>query len=63
MTYSYFSLLGVRPAVGRFFAEEEDRVAGGARVIVLGYNFWQQQFTGNPNVIGHNCKQTMMSIR
>ncbi|MEJ7617810.1 MAG: ABC transporter permease [Pyrinomonadaceae bacterium] len=55
VTQSYFALLGVRSAAGRFFAEEEDRVPDGARVIVLGYNFWQRQFAGDAQVVGRGC--------
>lgn len=52
VSQSYFSLLGVRPAVGRFFAAEEDRQPDGAQVIVIGHDFWQRQFGGDANAIG-----------
>jgi len=40
---SYFDLLGVRPALGRFYNAEEDRLGGGAPVAVASYAFWRQQ--------------------
>jgi predicted permease len=55
-TGSYFSLLGLRPAVGRFFTPDDDRGTNSSQstgsVTVLSYAFWQRQFGGNPLVIG-----------
>ncbi len=45
---NYFTTLGVRPAVGRFFLPEEDGNPTAPRVLVLGYGFWQRQFEGRP---------------
>ena len=47
---NFFSALGVKPALGRFFTVDEDRPAN--HVIVLGYATWQAQFGGDPSVIG-----------
>src|SRR5262249_7579896 len=44
---NYFSLLGVRPALGRMFLPEEDRETGKSSVAVLNHKFWQRQFGGN----------------
>ena len=46
----FFSTLGVKPELGRFFTPDEDRP--GNHVIVLGYAAWQAQFGGDPSVIG-----------
>jgi putative ABC transport system permease protein len=51
VTASFFPTLGVKPQVGRFFNEEEDR-PGGNRVIVLSQRLWQRRFAGNSEVIG-----------
>jgi predicted permease len=46
-----FSVLGVRPVLGRAFLPEEDR-AGASPVAILGYSFWERRFTGNAGAIG-----------
>jgi predicted permease len=46
-----FSLLGVRPILGRDFAERDD-MPGAARVAILSYALWQQRFAGNGDVVG-----------
>src|SRR5215204_6494091 len=38
---SYFSLLGLEPAVGRFFTPEEDVTPLEKYVVVLGYDLWR----------------------
>jgi len=44
-------VLGVSPALGRGFAEGEDR-EGSARTMVLSHAAWVRQFGGGPGVIG-----------
>jgi predicted permease len=51
---NYFEVLGIEPAVGRFFGAGEDRVAGASPVVVLGYSVWQQRFDGKPSVVGRS---------
>jgi predicted permease len=48
---SFFRVLGLAPALGRFFSESEDR-AGAAGVTVLSYGLWQRRFGGDPSVLG-----------
>ncbi|HVY68789.1 MAG TPA: ABC transporter permease, partial [Verrucomicrobiae bacterium] len=48
---SLFPLLGVQPALGRVFTEEEDR-PGRNNVVILDYGFWQRRFSGVTNIIG-----------
>jgi putative ABC transport system permease protein len=48
---SFFSLLGVRPAVGRLFLPEEDR-PGGPPVAILSHSLWKRRFGGDPSVVG-----------
>src|SRR5262249_48937792 len=38
---SLFSVLGVKPALGRDFLREEDQL-GAARVAIIGYELWQR---------------------
>lgn len=49
---SLFPLLGVTPAIGRFYDAQEDR-PGGPHVAVLGYAFWRREFGGSRDVLGH----------
>ena len=49
---NYFSVLGVRPAAGRFFVPEEDRVAGERRSAVLSYDLWHRRFQKDPAIVG-----------
>jgi predicted permease len=51
-TANFFGLLGVRPALGRFFTDREDDPDDPQRVVVLGYGFWQSEFGGDTSVIG-----------
>ncbi|MGH7529848.1 MAG: ABC transporter permease [Gemmatimonadales bacterium] len=52
VTASFFPLLGVKPALGRFFVPDEDRVGAAQRLVVLGYEFWRRRFGGSAAVLG-----------
>ena len=54
-TASFFSLLGVRPMVGRTFTDEESR-PGGDNVVVISYGLWQTQYGGDFRVLGKSIK-------
>jgi predicted permease len=49
---NYFDVLGVRPALGRFFHGSDEHGLGSAPYIVLSYDFWNSRFQSNPNVLG-----------
>ena len=49
---NYFSLLGIRAALGRTFSAEEDQAPGAGPVVVLQHDFWKKHFAGDANVIG-----------
>ncbi|MEJ7813401.1 MAG: ADOP family duplicated permease, partial [Gemmatimonadaceae bacterium] len=53
---SFWPLLGVSPALGRFFTEAEDRPPKGAPVAVLSYGFWQRQFGGDAGAVGRRVR-------
>jgi predicted permease len=50
-----FPVLGVHPVLGRGVLPEEDR-AGGAPVVLLGYELWQRRFAGDSGVIGKRIR-------
>lgn len=54
VTNSYFDLLGVRPAIGRFFSVDENRLDAPALVVVISNGFWHRHFGGDPEVIGRS---------
>lgn len=56
VTPNYFDLLGIRPALGRAFREEEGTVVGTAPVAVLSHGLWQQQFGARPGVVGETIE-------
>ena len=49
---SYFSLLGVKPALGRVFGAGEDDVAKPVAVVVLSDGLWRRRFGADPQVVG-----------
>ncbi len=49
---NYFSMLGVEPALGRFFNAEEGRTPGAHPVAMLSYGLWQRWFGGSRSVLG-----------
>src|SRR5258706_3799386 len=50
---NYFSMLGVKPALGRLFnSREDDQVYQGHPVIVLSHGYWVSRFARDPSVIG-----------
>lgn len=51
-TASLLPMIGVKPALGRWFDAGEDAPGGDFTVAVLGYNVWQRAFGGSPDVIG-----------
>jgi len=51
VNWNFFSLLGVRPQLGRLFTEADDRY-GAPRTVVLSHGFWQRHFGGAADVIG-----------
>ena len=49
---SYFSVLGLQPALGRLLGPQDDQVDGTAESVVLSYAYWQSTFAGDPGVLG-----------
>jgi predicted permease len=53
---NYFALLGLRPALGRFFTPEESTRPGAGPVAMISYAFWQTRFGGSPAVLGKTVR-------
>lgn len=48
---SFFSVLGVKPILGRIFNEQDDRL-GGAPVALLGEGLWRRKFGSAGDIVG-----------
>ncbi|MGZ5022629.1 MAG: ADOP family duplicated permease, partial [Chthoniobacterales bacterium] len=48
---NFFSLMGVKPALGRFYNAEESRPNANAPVVVASYSFWKRM-GGRPDFVG-----------
>jgi putative ABC transport system permease protein len=51
VTENYFSVLDMRPALGRFFTAA-DAPQGANPFVVLSYESWQKRFRGDPSIAG-----------
>ena len=50
---NYFSMLGVKPALGRIFnSKEDDQTYQGHPVVVISYDYWNTRFARDPVVLG-----------
>ncbi|HKD14249.1 MAG TPA: ABC transporter permease, partial [Candidatus Angelobacter sp.] len=53
VSYNLFSLLGVKPGLGRLFASGDER-PGQNRLVILSYALWTERFGGDPEIIGRS---------
>lgn len=49
---NYFDVLGVRPARGRFFDADRQRVPAASAEVVIDFEFWTDAFGSDPQAIG-----------
>ena len=49
---NFFTVLGVRPVVGRGFAAGEDAPGTTERAVVISHRLWERRFGGTPDVVG-----------
>jgi predicted permease len=54
-TPSLFSILGVRPLLGRTF-DWQDEKSGSAPVAMIGEGLWRSRYAANPRVVGETIK-------
>ena len=53
---NYFRVLGLDPALGRFFTPDEATQAGSAAVAVISDGFWHTRFAGVANPVGRTIR-------
>ncbi|HKA17152.1 MAG TPA: ABC transporter permease [Blastocatellia bacterium] len=53
VSHDTFAMLGIQPALGRTFSEEEDR-PGAEKVVVLSNQLWNRRFASDPTIVGKN---------
>ncbi|HUI42438.1 MAG TPA: ABC transporter permease [Terriglobia bacterium] len=49
---NFFTMLGIRPALGRLIDPGEGDAPKTGTVVALGHTYWQRRFGGDPGVIG-----------
>jgi hypothetical protein len=52
VSHTYFSTLGIEPALGRFFTAKEDAEPFVHPVVVLGHELWQRELGADPAIVG-----------
>lgn len=55
ISWDLFSMLGVRPALGRGFTADDDR-PGAEPVVLLSDDVWQRRYAGDPSVVGRTVR-------
>src|SRR6266496_33853 len=55
VTEDFFKILGVSPILGRDFTADDNK-PGAPKVTILGYEIWQRDFNGDPNIVGQNVR-------
>ena len=56
VTANYFDLLRLKPAIGRFFLPDEDRVPGRNPVAVLSHDLWRTKFGADAGILGTSVR-------
>lgn len=49
---NFFSVLGITPLRGRFFAEGDEEKLAASPAVLISENFWQKRFGGDPEIVG-----------
>lgn len=62
LTPSTFTLLGVKPLLGRTLSDASG-APGGPHEVVLSYAYWQTAFSGSPDVLGRTIKVNGTSMQ
>jgi len=49
---NYFQLLGLKPALGRLFTQQDDTAKNANPVAVISFNYWRTRFAALPDIVG-----------
>src|SRR3954449_9535551 len=49
---NYFQLLGLKPAAGRLFTQQDETAKNANAVVVLSYDYWKNNFDASLSVVG-----------
>ncbi len=55
VSVDYFSVLGVRPLLGRTFLPEEE-IRGNDHEVILSYGLWKRRYGGSPDLVGKTIR-------
>ena len=55
VTGNYFQLLGLKPAIGRLFTQQDDTAKNANPVVVLSYDYWKSRFAASRDVVGQSA--------
>src|SRR6266545_3486430 len=58
VTPEYFRVSGVQPMLGRGFTPADETPGQPSTVIILGYEYWQRRFNGDPAIIGKTIRMS-----
>ncbi|MGH9722336.1 MAG: ADOP family duplicated permease [Bryobacteraceae bacterium] len=59
---NFFPVLGIKPALGRLIAPEDDRRGCGYPGAVISHSLWQREFGGRPDVVGQMLYTGVQSV-
>ena len=54
VTHEYFDVLGIEPALGRFFRPDEDENPGTHYVVVISHGLWERRYGADAGVLGRD---------
>jgi len=60
VTANFFSVLGVKPVVGRGFTAADD--TSGARIVVISHALWQRRYHGDPGIVGRTITMSVERV-
>jgi putative ABC transport system permease protein len=58
VTPEYFRVVGVQPLLGRAFTPADAAPGQPSTVIILGHEYWQRRFNGDPAIVGKTIRMS-----